>query len=83
MISSVVLIGTETGREEEVFRKLRELTAVKEISLSYGKYDIFAKIVVERRDELTEIIANHVRKIDGISFMDYLVLTDKLIYETG
>ncbi|MCC6030157.1 MAG: Lrp/AsnC ligand binding domain-containing protein [Desulfurococcales archaeon] len=63
MTSALVLINTEAGSEENVLKILKNIDEIKEIYLTYGAYDIIAKIVVEDIGRLKEIVSEKIRKI--------------------
>jgi DNA-binding Lrp family transcriptional regulator len=63
MTSALVLINTEAGSEENVLKILKNIDEIKEIYLTYGAYDIIAKIVVEDIGRLKEVVSEKIRKI--------------------
>jgi len=63
LTSALVLINTEAGSEENVLKILKNIDEIKEIYLTYGAYDIIAKIVVEDIGRLKEVVSEKIRKI--------------------
>jgi len=61
-----VLINAEIGSEAEVLKELKKLSNVKEAYLVYGVYDIVAKVEADAMDNLKEIIAAKVRKLNKV-----------------
>jgi len=66
MATAIVLVNTETGSEDDVVESLRKLDAVKEAYVSYGVYDIVAKVEGKTLGNLKEIITHKVRKQDNV-----------------
>jgi DNA-binding Lrp family transcriptional regulator len=61
-----VLINVELGGERDVTKALRSIPNVKEVHLTYGVYDIIAKIEGETQDKVKETITNYVRTLPNI-----------------
>ena len=66
MALAFVMISAETGRDSQVLDKLKGIENVKEACLTYGAYDIVAKVEAETREKLEEVITGKVRKLDNI-----------------
>jgi DNA-binding Lrp family transcriptional regulator len=66
MALAFVLVNTEIGSESKVVKSLRKIEAVKEAYLTYGVYDVVAKVEAETMENLKEIIRHKVRKQDKI-----------------
>ena len=47
MPNAFVLFNTESGREEDIIRELKNIDEVKEVFRVYGLYDIIAKNMVQ------------------------------------
>ena len=66
MATAIVLVNTDPGSEDDVVESLRKLDAVKEAYVSYGVYDIVAKVEGKSLSNLKEIITHTVRKQDNV-----------------
>lgn len=66
MATVFVMINTELGAESEVLNELKAIEEVKETYLVYGVYDLIARIETETMDELKDIIALNVRRIQKV-----------------
>jgi len=64
--SAFVLITAQIGKEGEVLNELNKIEHVKEASVTYGVYDIVAKIEAETMDKLKEALTSKVRKISSV-----------------
>jgi DNA-binding Lrp family transcriptional regulator len=61
-----VMISAETGKESEVLNELKKIEHVKEACLTYGAYDIVAKVEAETRQKLEEVITAKVRRLNSL-----------------
>ena len=66
MPTAFVMINTEIGSEKEVLDEIRKIDAVKESYLTYGVYDIVAKVGADTMDNLKMIITWKVRRLDKV-----------------
>ena len=56
MAMAFVLINTEIGSESEVLEALKKIDAVKEAYMTYGVYDVVAKVSADTMEKLKEIV---------------------------
>ena len=61
-----VLVKSKIGHEMEVMNDILKIDGVKEVMGTYGVYDIFAKVQVQTRKEIEEVITKKVRKINNV-----------------
>ena len=66
MATVFVMINTELGSESMVLTRLNEIEGVKETFLVYGVYDIITRIETETMQELKDIVALKVRRLDNV-----------------
>jgi len=66
MPSAYVMISTELGSEEQVFKALETLPQIKETYIVYGIYDLITKVEFADRQELSDIIIRKIRGTPGI-----------------
>jgi DNA-binding Lrp family transcriptional regulator len=75
MKTAFVMINTDLGAEREVLKGLKEIEEVKESHLVYGVYDIITKIETENMQELKDIVALKVRRLDKVrSTLTFIVI---------
>ncbi len=67
MPTAYVLINCTLGSEEEVVEKLKQIESVKEVSGTFGAYDILAKLETSNIEELRNGLSHQIRKIDKIT----------------
>ena len=66
MPTAFVMINTESGSEKEVLDEIKKVDAVKESYITYGVYDMLAKISADTMDKLQEIVTLNVRTLDKV-----------------
>ena len=66
MPMAFVLINSEIGSEEEVFKELGKVEGVVEAYIVYGVYDVVAKIRADTMDKLKDIVTWHVRRLNKV-----------------
>ena len=66
MIVGFVLINLSPSLEHEVYNKLMKVQQIVELHPLFGEYDLIAKIESENLEEMSEIIINKIRSIDGV-----------------
>ena len=76
MPTAFVMINTEIGSEKEVLDEIRKIDAVKESYLTYGVYDIVAKVSADTMDNLKEIVTWKVRLINKLRSTLTMVLIE-------
>jgi DNA-binding Lrp family transcriptional regulator len=67
LISAYILAKIETGREEEIFKRLKALSDVKRAAATFGVYDLVVEVEFEAIEDLDEFIFTKLRKISGIT----------------
>ena len=50
----------------EVLKKVKTIEGVEEAEIVYGVYDIVAKVKTETMDNLKQIIAYNIRRLDNV-----------------
>jgi len=63
---ALVLISTEPGREREVVMMLNAMPEVSEAMVLFGEYDVYCKISVDDFPELSKLILQQIRTLDGV-----------------
>lgn len=66
MPSAFVLINTEIGFEDGVLTELKKLEYIKEAYVTYGVYDIVAKVGAESMDKLKDVISQNIRRLEKV-----------------
>ena len=76
MTVGFVLIKVEPGHEFWIYRKLSDVTAVKEVYPLFGEYDFIVKIVAENFEIIGNILSNKIRTITGVKDTETLAEMD-------
>lgn len=76
MINAFVLSRVIPSNEDEVLSKIRNISAVSEANIVHGKYDLIAKINVDKIEDLKNVVFEEVRKIQHLEKTCTLVVAD-------
>ena len=66
MITAIVLVETDVARIPEAAQAIAELEGVSEVYSVTGDVDLVAIVRVSEHDELAEVIADHLNKVEGV-----------------
>jgi len=66
MTIAFLLINANLSAEDKVIDELRKITNVKEAHVTYGVYDIVARVEAESLEKLKEIVTLKVRQLDDV-----------------
>lgn len=72
-----LLISAEIGRERDVAAELEWIKSVSEVHVTYGVYDVIAKVEAETPDKLKETITNRIRTLDHIKSTLTMVVVEE------
>jgi len=61
-----ILVSCNTGSDEYIVNRLKDIDEVKEAHGTFGTYDVIAKIESENDEELRDVISKKIRKISKI-----------------
>lgn len=65
-VKAYVLIGTEAAKTAQAAAQLREIPGVLEANEVMGPYDVVVVLEVPELLEVTTLLSQRIRKIDGI-----------------
>jgi DNA-binding Lrp family transcriptional regulator len=66
VITAIVLVETDVARIPEVAGQIAELDGVSEVYSVTGDVDLVVMVRVREHEELAEVIANRLNKVDGV-----------------
>lgn len=66
MLTAIVLIHTDPSRIPEVAAQIAEQPGVSEVYSVTGEVDLVAMVRVREHEELADVIADRVSKVDGV-----------------
>lgn len=70
MISAIVLIHASVDRIPEVAEQIAALDGISEVYSVAGSVDLIAVVRVRRHDQLADVIAGQLSKVDGVVATD-------------
>lgn len=70
MITAIVLVKVRTDRIPEVAEEIAELDRVSEVYSVTGDVDLVAMVRVREHEELADVIADRLSKIEGVQHTD-------------
>ena len=76
MSTAFVLIKTSPQRELDVYLTLLNLGAVTETHVSYGEYDLVARIDFEDEKEMAKTLIGQMRSIAGVIRTETLIAVE-------
>jgi DNA-binding Lrp family transcriptional regulator len=77
MTRAYVLINVSSGLEVQVLKNMKKIEGVEEVFVSYGVYDLVAKIKADSMEKLKELITHHLRKIENVRSTLTLILVEE------
>jgi DNA-binding Lrp family transcriptional regulator len=77
MPSALVLINVESGSEDEVLKELMRIDGVEESYISYGVYDLIAKIKANTMETLKELVTRKIRALSKVRSTLTLIIIDE------
>jgi DNA-binding Lrp family transcriptional regulator len=66
LVTAYVLINCDLGAEESVISQLKSINDVSEVHGTFGAYDVLAKLLSEKTENIRETITWKIRKINQI-----------------
>jgi DNA-binding Lrp family transcriptional regulator len=70
VITTIVMIAVESARIPEVAQEIADLDAVSEVYSVAGDVDLIAIVRVREFDQIAEVIAGRISKVDGVVHTD-------------
>ena len=71
-----VLINADLGAEEDLLKKLRDISNVKEVYVVYGVYDIVARVEADTMEKVKETITWNIRRLDKVRSTLTMIVVD-------
>jgi DNA-binding Lrp family transcriptional regulator len=66
LVIGFIFIKIESKKEVKVFRALRKVPEIKELTPLFGEYDVIAKLEAKDFNVLSSIVLTKMRKISGV-----------------
>ena len=72
-----LLISAELGRERDVVKELQSIPNVKEVHVTYGVYDVIAKVESDNPQKLKDTITDQIRSLEHIKSTLTMVVVEE------
>jgi DNA-binding Lrp family transcriptional regulator len=66
MEKAYVLMSCEIGTEHDLLLQLKKIDGVKDVTITYGDYDLVVETETENEGKMNELIAAKIRKLEKI-----------------
>jgi len=73
MITAIVLINAAVDQIPEVAQRIADLEGVSEVYSVAGEVDLVAMVRVRRHEQLHDVIAGQVNKVEGVRATETLI----------
>ncbi|HHO48923.1 MAG TPA: Lrp/AsnC family transcriptional regulator [Desulfobacteraceae bacterium] len=67
MVTSIILINVERSAINETAQQIADMKGISEVYSVSGRYDLVAIARVQANEELSDLVTNHLLKIDAIT----------------
>jgi DNA-binding Lrp family transcriptional regulator len=61
-----ILISCEIGTEQELASKLEQIDEIKQVTITYGNYDIVVEAETDSAAKMDQVITSKIRKLEKI-----------------
>ena len=76
-VQAYILFKVNSGMEKEVGRQLAELDEVQVASITYGEYDVIAKITVNDLHTLEDFLSEKIRKVQSVVLSSTMIIAQE------
>lgn len=66
MEKAYILISCEIGTEQELASKLEQIDEIKQVTITYGNYDIVVEAETDSAAKMDQVITSKIRKLEKI-----------------
>jgi DNA-binding Lrp family transcriptional regulator len=77
MPRAFVLFNVESGSEDKVLAELKRIEGIQEAYISYGAYDLVARVKADKMEQLKDTITYKMRTIKGVRSTLTLIMTEE------
>ena len=75
MVTGLVLVRMNAGREKQTLKQIKETKGVAHVSAVYGRWDLVVDLEAEDLPSMTHIVVEKVRAIPGVASTETLITT--------
>ena len=73
MVTSIILINAERTQINDVAEQLADIESISEVYSVSGRYDLIAIVRVKTNEELSELVTNELKTVDGITHTETML----------
>ena len=73
MVTSIILINAERTKINDVAEQLAAIGSISEVYSVSGKYDLIAMVRVKTNEELSDLVTNQLKTVDGITHTETML----------
>jgi len=77
MPRAFVLFNVESGSEDKVLQELRRIDGIQEAYVSYGVYDLIAKVKADTMEKLKDTVTHKLRTIEKVRSSLTLIMMEE------
>ncbi len=75
MITGLVLVRLQAGKEGQTLQKIKEIKGVSHVSAVYGRWDLVVDIETDDLPKMSVLVVERLRAIPGVESTETLVTT--------
>lgn len=76
-VQEYILFKANSGMEKEVSKQLSELDEVQVASITYGEYDVIAKVTVDDLPKLEDFLSIKVRRVPSVVLSSTMIISQE------
>jgi DNA-binding Lrp family transcriptional regulator len=77
MPRAFVLFNVESGSEDKILQELKKIEGIQEVYVSYGVYDLIARVKADTMEKLKDVITHQVRTIKNVRSTLTLIMMEE------
>lgn len=75
MISGLVLVRLQAGKETHALEKMKDVKGITHVSAVYGRWDLVVDIEADDLPKMSQLVVGRIRAIPGVFATETLVTT--------
>jgi DNA-binding Lrp family transcriptional regulator len=77
MTQAYILLNVEGGTEDTVLKQIRKIVGVEQAYVSYGVYDLIAKVKADTMQEIKDVVTHKIRQIKQVQSTLTLLMVEE------
>lgn len=75
MITGLVLVRLQAGKENQAMSKIKEVKGISHVSAVYGRWDLVVDVETDDMASMSRLVVEKIRTIPGVFATETLVTT--------